>query len=136
VNVNIADIPMPTEAERVEMRALDRKLDAFARNSKKVGGDQVFDPTLLPPGVMRAAMKSVPAQIGTALISSVPRCLSVACGYDGPGAVSNAIGVCQALQPITPHSDSRLRCDRQYDQDARACGRVQRVVAPLAFVAP
>src|SRR6476620_6417311 len=30
VNVNIANIPMPTEEERAEMRALDRKLDAFA----------------------------------------------------------------------------------------------------------
>jgi hypothetical protein len=30
VNVNIANIPMPTEEERTEMRALDRKLDAFA----------------------------------------------------------------------------------------------------------
>ena len=29
VNVNIANIPMPTAAERAEMRALDRKLDAF-----------------------------------------------------------------------------------------------------------
>src|SRR5215469_10676104 len=30
VNVNIANIPMPTAEEREEMRALDRKLDAFA----------------------------------------------------------------------------------------------------------
>ena len=31
VNVNIANIPMPTEEERAEMRALDAKLDAFAK---------------------------------------------------------------------------------------------------------
>jgi len=31
VNVNIANIPMPTEEERAEMRTLDRKLDAFAK---------------------------------------------------------------------------------------------------------
>jgi hypothetical protein len=31
VNVNIANIPMPTKEEREEMRALDRKLDAFAK---------------------------------------------------------------------------------------------------------
>src|SRR5215471_9895899 len=31
VNVNIANIPMPTEEERAEMHALDAKLDAFAR---------------------------------------------------------------------------------------------------------
>jgi hypothetical protein len=30
VNVNIANIPMPTAEERAEMRALDDKLDAFA----------------------------------------------------------------------------------------------------------
>ena len=30
VNVNIANIPMPTEEERAEMRGLDKKLDAFA----------------------------------------------------------------------------------------------------------
>ena len=30
VNVNIANIPMPTAEERAEMRALDAKLDAFA----------------------------------------------------------------------------------------------------------
>src|SRR5262249_10318828 len=30
VNVNIANIPMPTEEERAEMRPLDDKLDAFA----------------------------------------------------------------------------------------------------------
>ena len=30
VNVNIANIPMPTEEERAEMRELDAKLDAFA----------------------------------------------------------------------------------------------------------
>jgi hypothetical protein len=30
VNVNIANIPMPTEEEREEMRRLDDKLDAFA----------------------------------------------------------------------------------------------------------
>jgi len=34
VNVNIANIPMPTEEERAEMRALDRKLDAFAAKLK------------------------------------------------------------------------------------------------------
>ena len=34
VNVNIANIPMPTEEERAEMRALDAKLDAFARMLK------------------------------------------------------------------------------------------------------
>ena len=28
MNVNIANIPMPTEEERAEMRALDAKLDA------------------------------------------------------------------------------------------------------------
>src|SRR5262249_4708300 len=31
VNVNIANIPMPTAEERAEMRALDDKLDAFAK---------------------------------------------------------------------------------------------------------
>jgi hypothetical protein len=31
VNVNIANIPMPTEEEREEMNRLDRKLDAFAK---------------------------------------------------------------------------------------------------------
>jgi hypothetical protein len=31
VNVNIANIPMPTEEQRAEMRALDAKLDAFAK---------------------------------------------------------------------------------------------------------
>jgi hypothetical protein len=31
VNVNIANIPMPTEEERAEMRELDRKLDSFAK---------------------------------------------------------------------------------------------------------
>ena len=35
VNVNIADIPMPTEEERAEMRALDAKLDAFAAMLKR-----------------------------------------------------------------------------------------------------
>jgi len=34
VNVNIANIPMPTEEERAEMRALDRKLDAIAAKLK------------------------------------------------------------------------------------------------------
>ena len=34
VNVNIANIPMPTAAERAEMRALDRKLDAIAAKLK------------------------------------------------------------------------------------------------------
>jgi hypothetical protein len=35
VNVNIANIPTPTEEERAEMRALDRKLDAFAAMLKR-----------------------------------------------------------------------------------------------------
>ena len=35
VNVNIANIPMPTEEERAEMRALERKLDAFAAMLKR-----------------------------------------------------------------------------------------------------
>ena len=35
VNVNIANIPMPTEEERAEMRALDAKLDAFAAMLKR-----------------------------------------------------------------------------------------------------
>ena len=35
VNVNIANIPMPTEEERAEMRALDAKLDAFAAMLKE-----------------------------------------------------------------------------------------------------
>jgi hypothetical protein len=35
VNVNVANIPMPTEEERAEMRALDRKLDAFAAMLKR-----------------------------------------------------------------------------------------------------
>ena len=30
VNVNIVNIPMPSDEERAEIRALDRKLDAFA----------------------------------------------------------------------------------------------------------
>jgi hypothetical protein len=34
VNVNIANIPMPTEEERAEMRALDAKLDALAAKLK------------------------------------------------------------------------------------------------------
>ena len=34
VNVNIANIPMPTEQERAEMRALDAKLDAIAAKLK------------------------------------------------------------------------------------------------------
>jgi hypothetical protein len=34
VNVNIANVPMPTEEERAEMRALDRKLDAIAAKLK------------------------------------------------------------------------------------------------------
>ena len=34
VNVNIANIPMPTAEERAEMRALDRKLDAIAAKLK------------------------------------------------------------------------------------------------------
>ncbi len=35
MNVNIANIPMPTAEERAEMRALDRKLDAFAAMLKR-----------------------------------------------------------------------------------------------------
>ena len=31
MNVNIANIPMPTQEEREEMRQLDAKLDAFAK---------------------------------------------------------------------------------------------------------
>jgi hypothetical protein len=31
LNVNIVNIPMPTEEERAEMRAIDSKLDAFVR---------------------------------------------------------------------------------------------------------
>jgi hypothetical protein len=31
VNVNIANIPTPTQEEREEMRRLDAKLDAFAQ---------------------------------------------------------------------------------------------------------
>jgi hypothetical protein len=34
VNVNIANIPLPTEAERAEMRALDDKLDVIAAKLK------------------------------------------------------------------------------------------------------
>ena len=34
VNVNIANIPLPTEEERAEMRAIDRKLDAIAAKLK------------------------------------------------------------------------------------------------------
>jgi hypothetical protein len=34
VNVNIANIPMPSEEERAEMRALDAKLDAIAAKLK------------------------------------------------------------------------------------------------------
>jgi len=43
VNVNIANIPMPTAEERAEMAALDAKLDAFAAMLKAKtsgGGDQ------------------------------------------------------------------------------------------------
>jgi hypothetical protein len=44
VNVNIANIPMPTEEERAEMRALDAKLDAFAAMFKGRGaGSQALD---------------------------------------------------------------------------------------------
>jgi len=35
VNVNIANVPMPTAEERAEMRALDAKLDAFAKLIKE-----------------------------------------------------------------------------------------------------
>ena len=35
VNVNIANIPMPTAEDRAEMRALDAKLDAFAAMLKR-----------------------------------------------------------------------------------------------------
>ena len=34
VNVNIANIPLPTEEERAEMREMDRKLDAIAAKLK------------------------------------------------------------------------------------------------------
>jgi hypothetical protein len=34
VNVNIANIPLPTEEERAEMREIDRKLDAIAAKLK------------------------------------------------------------------------------------------------------
>jgi hypothetical protein len=34
VNVNIANIPMPTAEERAQMRALDAKLDAIAAKLK------------------------------------------------------------------------------------------------------
>jgi hypothetical protein len=37
VDVNIANIPMPTEEERAQMRALDQKLDAFAAMLKGGG---------------------------------------------------------------------------------------------------
>ena len=40
VDVNIANIPMPTEEERAEMRALDRKLDAFAAMLKRCPADR------------------------------------------------------------------------------------------------
>ena len=35
VNVNIANIPMPTAEERAELTALDRKLDAIAAKLKQ-----------------------------------------------------------------------------------------------------
>ena len=35
VNVNIANIPMPTEEERAEIRASDAKLDALAAKLKE-----------------------------------------------------------------------------------------------------
>ena len=35
VNVNIANIPMPTQEERAEVRALDAKLDAVAAMLKR-----------------------------------------------------------------------------------------------------
>ena len=38
VNVNIANIPMPTEEERAEMNAIDRKLDAIAAKLKGSNG--------------------------------------------------------------------------------------------------
>ena len=34
VNVNIANIPLPTAEERAEMNAIDRKLDAIAAKLK------------------------------------------------------------------------------------------------------
>jgi hypothetical protein len=37
VNVNIANIPMPTEEERAEMREIDRKLDAIAAKLRRSG---------------------------------------------------------------------------------------------------
>jgi hypothetical protein len=39
VNVNIANIPMPTAEERAEMRALDRKLDAIAAKLRGSAGN-------------------------------------------------------------------------------------------------
>ena len=35
VNVNIANIPLPTAEERAEMTAIDRKLDAIAAKLKR-----------------------------------------------------------------------------------------------------
>src|SRR5512132_536810 len=46
--------------------------------------------------------------------------------YDGPNAASNAIGYAQHYKPIRGCCDSRLRCSRPRDRDARARGRVQR----------
>jgi hypothetical protein len=37
VNVNIANIPLPTEEERAEMRDIDRKLDAIATKLRGSG---------------------------------------------------------------------------------------------------
>jgi len=39
VNVNIANIPMPTEEERAEMREIDRKLDAIAAKLRGSHGE-------------------------------------------------------------------------------------------------
>jgi len=68
VNVNIANIPMPTEEERAEMRALDAKLDAFAamlkRGSKGSGGDDIcrhprFRRGAMPSEEERAEMRAL-----------------------------------------------------------------------------
>ena len=39
VNVNIANIPMPTDEERAEMNAIDRKLDAIAARLRGLAGN-------------------------------------------------------------------------------------------------
>jgi TPP-dependent trihydroxycyclohexane-1,2-dione (THcHDO) dehydratase len=35
VNVNVANIPLPTDEERAEMREIDRKLDAIAAKLRR-----------------------------------------------------------------------------------------------------